>query len=99
MTVKDLLIECPVCNGKGTTVNPNIDVNGLSQEHCEDPEFMEDYMGGTYDITCRACNGKGTMLESHIKDLQQAVEDRRMCALEDGDWEGYSMAHDYRYGS
>jgi hypothetical protein len=49
---------CGTCQGKGTHVNPSIDSNGLSAEDfAEDPDFAEEYFGGTYDQTCNECGG------------------------------------------
>jgi len=52
---------CPVCDGKGTHVNPGIDAGGLSAEDMDDPDFMEDYMSGVYDQTCNHCQGRTTV--------------------------------------
>lgn len=52
---------CDVCQGKGKVVNPGIDAGGLGGEFASDPEFMEDYMAGVYDIQCRRCQGRTTM--------------------------------------
>lgn len=49
---------CPRCRGNGSHVNPSIDGNGLSREHMEDREFMEDYMAGVYDVPCYECDGR-----------------------------------------
>lgn len=48
---------CSRCRGKGTHVNPNIDGNGLPDECVNDPEFMESYMSGVYDVRCSECDG------------------------------------------
>lgn len=92
-------IICVVCDGDGTTVNPAIDGNGLSAEDFhDDPDFAEEYMRGTYDIACRACGGSGKMLHTAPARLAEAAADRRYRAMEDGDFEGYCHASDYRYG-
>jgi hypothetical protein len=100
---KDPWIICPVCEGEGKTVNPAIDGNGITASEMDeilndDPEFIDDYIGGLYDIACRACGGSGKMRESHTETLRQNAEDRRLAASEDGDWEAYQHASDYRYG-
>ena len=93
-------IICPVCNGDGTTVNPAIDSNGISTtELYEDPEFHADYMSGVYDQNCAACDGSGKMLESHIEDLREAAKDRQLAAMEDGNYEAYQGAGDWRWGA
>lgn len=52
---------CPVCNGKGKHVNPAIDAGGLSEEMQDDPDFIDGYMAGTYDVTCNRCTGRTTV--------------------------------------
>jgi hypothetical protein len=54
---------CGCCGGKGTQVRPGIDDNGLSREDMEDRDFMDDYMGGVYDIPCQNCKGRNVSLE------------------------------------
>lgn len=95
----DNWIICPTCRGDGTTVNPAIDGNGLTAEDFrDDPDFYDDYMGGVYDQPCGACGGSGKMRESRIQELQDNAADRQLAALEDGDFEGYQHARDWRYG-
>ena len=54
---------CPVCHGVGKYVNPSIDSHGISpEEFDEDPDFREQYMSGTYDVTCESCHGNRVML-------------------------------------
>jgi hypothetical protein len=92
-------ILCPVCEGEGKTVNPNIDDNGLTREDFdEDPDFAQDYINGVYDITCNACGGMRVVKPSRIKELQQNAEDRRLAARENGDWDSYCGAGDWRHG-
>lgn len=53
---------CHVCNGEGKHVNPSIDCNGLTQDDFDsDPDFAEEYMAGTYDVTCNCCQGRTTV--------------------------------------
>ena len=94
---------CPICKGDGTYVNPNIDAHGLTTEDFqEDPTFMEDYFEGVYNVPCKTCSGSGKLLRSEwssIKQrLEQAAEDRKLAAREDGNYEAYRGAGDYRYG-
>jgi hypothetical protein len=49
---------CPVCDGHGKHVNPSIDAGGLSEEMMGDPDFLDGYFGGVYDVTCNRCRGK-----------------------------------------
>jgi hypothetical protein len=90
---------CPVCRGRGTTVNPNIDCNGLTAEDfAEDPDFAESYFSGMYDQTCAACNGMRVVTEARLDELAENAARRRERAREDGDWEGYSGSGDWRFG-
>lgn len=91
-------IVCPVCQGEGKVVNPNIDAQGLTAEDFRDEEFRRDYMRGLYDEVCRGCSGVRVVTKERIKELRQNAEDRQLAAREDGDYEGYSVAHDWRYG-
>lgn len=53
---------CPVCDGRGSHVNPAIDCNGLSSEDfADDPDFEEEYFSGRYDMTCNRCGGRTTV--------------------------------------
>ena len=54
---------CPLCRGKGTVVNPSLDAGGLDMDgwRGEDPDFVEDYLSGAYDITCPQCLGRTTV--------------------------------------
>lgn len=55
---------CPVCQGRGTHVNPSIDCGGLSDEDFrDDPDFRDDYFGGAYDVTCYTCRGNRVVPE------------------------------------
>lgn len=63
---------CPMCHGEGKHVNPNIDAGGLTAEDfAEDPEFMEEYMSGTYDIPCNACKGRCTVKAVSMEQLSE----------------------------
>ena len=54
-------IVCPTCEGKGTHVNRAIDGNGLDPELADDPDFMEDYLSGVYDVPCYECGGQNVV--------------------------------------
>lgn len=51
---------CPTCEGRGTHVNPAVDGNGLTQDDIQElgPDFLDDYLGGVYDVRCRECLGR-----------------------------------------
>jgi hypothetical protein len=56
------VIVCPVCNGKGTHVNPAIDSYGLTREDFnQDPDFEDDYRSGVYDVRCYTCEGRNVV--------------------------------------
>lgn len=55
---------CPLCHGKGKHVNPSIDAHGISREEfADDPDFMEDYLSGYYDVDCYECDGHNVVPE------------------------------------
>jgi hypothetical protein len=92
-------IVCPVCDGEGKTVNPAIDCQGLTAEDfAEDPDFAEDYRSGAYDVRCGGCGGQRVVTEERVRELGRRAEDRRLAAREDGDWEAFCGAGDYRWG-
>lgn len=64
---------CDVCEGRGKHVNPAIDCNGLGADDFEDdPDFMEDYRSGVYDVVCNKCGGRTTVL---VVDLDRCSTD------------------------
>lgn len=53
---------CPLCRGRGTVVNPNIDAGGVDMGwRGEDPDFHDDYINGVYDVACPQCLGRTTV--------------------------------------
>lgn len=96
---KEPWLVCPVCDGEGKTVNPSIDAHGLTDEDFrEDPDFAEDYRSGIYDITCAACHGMRVLKQARLRELEQNAEDRALAARENGDFESWRTAHDWRFG-
>lgn len=74
LTVKAVYEVCPVCEGKGTHVNPNIDSQGLTREDFDDdPDFRENYMSGMYDMECSECHGKRVVPTPDESDPQSKV--------------------------
>jgi len=52
-------IVCPLCEGRGSHMDPSIDAGGLTQEDFErDPGFAEDYHSGAYLQKCNQCKGE-----------------------------------------
>lgn len=48
---------CPRCEGKGAHDHEAFS-NGLTHaDFAEDPDFLEDYMRGCYDVPCSECKG------------------------------------------
>jgi predicted methyltransferase len=101
----DKWMICPVCRGEGQYVNPSIDANGITAEEMHElgDDFREEYTAGAYDVTCQICQGTGKVLSSEWAEeqerLAQAASDRRLAAREDGDFEAYSGAGDWRWGA
>jgi hypothetical protein len=77
LTVPCKFIVCPLCEGRGTHVNPSIDCNGLTAEDFdEDPDFREEYMNGTYDVPCNQCGGNNVVPEvTFPADIQERIDD------------------------
>ncbi len=86
---------CDRCEGRGKHTNPSIDGNGIpAEDFHEDPDFMEDYLSGVYDVACYECKGQRVVkvpdysrmdpgLEKCVKRAeQQAAEYRRELAHE-----------------
>ena len=67
---------CPRCRGTGSHVNPAIDGNGLSAEDIDDagPEFLDDYLGGVYDVQCYQCEGTRVVA---VPDLERCSDAER----------------------
>ena len=71
-------VVCSRCEGKGTHTNPSVDGNGITpEEFAEDPNFMEDYINGVYDVQCSECRGRTTVLE--IDESRLTVEQLALC--------------------
>lgn len=73
---------CTRCRGNGTHVNPAIDGNGITASEMDeilhdDPEFIDSYMNGVYDVSCELCGGKRV-----IEDSPEADEAR----ADDAEW-------------
>ena len=69
-------VVCPLCNGKGTHVNPSIDCNGLTREDFDaDPDFAEDYFSGRYDQVCNECHGDRVVADINEDKLTPAIRE------------------------
>ena len=95
----DKWMICPICDGDGTHVNPAIDAHGLTAEDfAEDPDFMEDYFSGMYDVRCKNCKGSGKVLTAEQEEREAAredeLEDRYTRMRESGIWDpGWQDPH------
>lgn len=70
---------CPRCKGEGKYVNPAIDGNGLTGEDIDrlgGDEFMEEYMGGTYDVPCELCKGRRVVTTEELDDWEDGADSR-----------------------
>jgi len=68
-------VVCPVCDGRGSYVNPNIDRQGLSREDFDqDPDFADDYMTGRFNIACALCNGRNVIPEASKEMERKEIE-------------------------
>ena len=68
-------VVCPVCNGRGEFVNPDIDRQGLSREDFDqDPDFAEDYISGRFNIPCGLCHGNNVIPEANRKEEREELE-------------------------
>lgn len=66
---------CDVCEGAGHHVDPSIDCGGLSvEEFHDDPDFAEEYFGGSLDVTCARCRGRTTV---RVVDMDALTEEQR----------------------
>ena len=85
---------CPVCDGKGSHVNPSIDAGGISREQFEDdPDFAEQYWNGTYDQTCTRCNGRTTVPAVNWEALTEEQRSLYQQQLRDeDDWRAEQLA-------
>ena len=95
---------CPMCQGEGTVVDPNIDSCGLSDEDFdEDPEFHLAYHAGRYDIECPSCKGNKII---HTINYNQVREGNDLHAIltiiKDAEEERYQLAeeraHELKWG-
>ena len=75
---------CDLCNGHGKHVNPSIDSGGLSEEMMDDPEFLEEYMTGTYDVECHQCGGKRVV---YVADWSRMTDEQRTRWNQEREWE------------
>ena len=86
------MIVCPSCKGTGSHVNPSIDGNGITQSEMYElgDDFMDNYLGGTYDIECIECNGRNVvevvveeLLDfNQLKEYQSQLEYDAICMAE-----------------
>lgn len=69
---------CPLCQGKGTHVDPTIDENGFTfEDFYDDPDFEIDYRTGMYDVECAQCHGLRVIPDDkeYRADLRSYIDD------------------------
>lgn len=72
---------CQSCQGRGTTVNPSVDGDGITRDMFdEDPDFEESYFAGDYDIPCLNCHGNN---------VEAFPDESRMTPEQAGWWNTY----------
>ena len=95
-TVPCEFVVCPRCHGEGKHVNPAIDGNGITQSEMDElgQDFLDDYMGGGYDVTCSECGGKRVgpeidwskvdpaLVEAYERQQREEDEYQQTCAME-----------------
>jgi mono/diheme cytochrome c family protein len=76
---------CPVCHGSGKVLTGAFRGQVVEPDLAADPEFMEQYLNGTYDVDCEACHGKRVMDRKKLADWkadekyrQEMLQERRM---------------------
>lgn len=71
------MVDCEICRGTGRHVDPSIDASGISSaDFDEDPDFREQYFGGTYDVICYGCKGTKKVPAIHVEAM--CPEDREL---------------------
>ncbi len=93
---------CTGCNGTGKHVHRGIDGNGLSEEDRSDPDFMEDYLSGAYDVTCETCNGLRVVFAPDWKRLEAtdpALADAFESWEEFAQQDAWASEQERRYGA
>lgn len=69
-------IVCPDCDGSGTELCSGLKGAVLSDDHTSDPDFMESYMTGDYDVVCSSCKGSNVALELDWASLSEKMKVR-----------------------
>jgi hypothetical protein len=67
--------RCPRCKGSGTHVNEAVDGFSAQDECAQDPEFLDNYFRGVYDVFCTGgCNGTGRILDTPDARAQRQLD-------------------------
>lgn len=79
---------CPTCHGRGRHVNRTIDGNGITRDEMDElgPEFLENYLGGVYDVPCEECDGRNVIEVADI-DLMPLSAVKAYHAWRQAEWE------------
>jgi len=74
---------CDLCQGKGSHVNPSIDSHGITMyEFYDDPEFAEEYLHGSYDVSCYECKGNRVIPEINEDEVNNICLNRDNYSLQ-----------------
>jgi hypothetical protein len=59
---------CSCCKGRGIITDPPGFGSGFTDDDfADDPDFVESYMQGTYDVPCDDCRGAGKVLVPDVE--------------------------------
>jgi hypothetical protein len=80
---------CPICEGEGSYVDPQVDDVGITpQDFADDPEFEAAYFAGRYDVVCQCCNGRRVVTADELGEYRERVNDHRVMMAESGELYG-----------
>ena len=69
-------VVCPHCEGTGKVLRDGLLGAVISDEFMADPDFMQRYMGGDYDVRCSKCDGTNVVLDVDEESLSPKMRER-----------------------
>lgn len=69
-------IVCPTCEGTGSVLRDGLRGVAFNLDQMDDPDFVENYFGGNYDVTCDHCHGENVVLEIDYEALSEKMKAR-----------------------